>query len=585
MRAGSGAAFSVEIEGEERLVVVYEVDRHAEALGEIAEAVRRAVAEEHEALVHEVVLVPQGGVPKTTSGKIQRRGCRELYLAGELHPLGSSRLEAAAEPEPAEGPLRDALLAAPGPQRMPIAERWLARAFARIARVDSRRLDPERPLTGFGLDSLVAVELKNAVEDEVGVALPIAGLLEGMSLREAALRIVDPAVAGTPDEVEIVPGPAAGEHPLSWGQRSLWFLHRLAPESAAYNIAGAARLAPGTDRAALARALQLLVDRHPGLRATFAATPEGPVQRIAERADVALLQEDARGWSEEELLARLRQEAFRPFDLERGPVFRAALFEREEGDRLALAVHHVAADFWSLAVMARELGALYRDGEAAGLPEPALHYTDFARWQERRLEGPWGEALWEHWRQRLAGSPPLDLATDRPRPPAQTFRGAEARLRLGRERTDRLQALAAAHGSTLFVALLAAWQALLGRHTARTTSWSAPPPRGARPRVSAAGSPGWSATSSIWWRCAPISRGTPPSQSCWSAPAARRSTPWSTRTSRSLASPSGCSRSATPAGRRWRRRCWRCRSRRRRSWRRSPPSRSARRGCGSISAG
>jgi len=482
VRAGSGAAFSVEIEGEERLVVVYEVDRHAEALGEIAEAVRRAVAEEHEALVHEVVLVPQGGVPKTTSGKIQRRGCRELYLAGELHPLGSSRLEAAAEPEPFEGPLRDTLLAAPGPQRMPIAERWLARAFARIARIDSRRLDPERPLTGFGLDSLVAVELKNAVEDEVGVALPIAGLLEGMSLREAALRIVDPAVAGTPDEVEIVPGPAAGEHPLSWGQRSLWFLHRLAPESAAYNIAGAARLAPGTDRAALARALQLLVDRHPGLRATFAATPEGPVQRIAERADIALLQEDARGWSEEELLARLRQEAFRPFDLERGPVFRAALFEREEGDRLALAVHHVAADFWSLAVMAREMGALYRDGEAAGLPEPALHYTDFARWQERRLEGPWGEALWEHWRQRLAGSPPLDLATDRPRPPAQTFHGAEARLRLGRERTDRLQALAAAHGSTLFVALLAAWQALLGRHTAQddflvgspTTGRSAP---------------------------------------------------------------------------------------------------------------
>ncbi|HSU81101.1 MAG TPA: amino acid adenylation domain-containing protein, partial [Thermoanaerobaculia bacterium] len=295
----------------------------------------------------------------------------------------------------------------------------------------------------------------------------IAGLLEGMSLREAALRIVDPAVAGTPEETEIVPGPAAGEHPLSWGQRSLWFLHRLAPESAAYNIAGAALLAPGTGRAALARALQLLVDRHPGLRATFAATPEGPVQRIPERADVALIQEDARGWSEGELLARLRQEAFRPFDLQRGPVFRAALFEREEGDRLVVAVHHVAADFWSLAVLARELGALYTDGDNAGLPAPALHYTDFARWQERRLEGPWGEGLWEHWRQRLAGAPPLDLATDRPRPPAQTFHGAERRMRLGRDVAEGLQALAAAQGSTLFVALLAAWEALLGRHASQ----------------------------------------------------------------------------------------------------------------------
>ncbi|HEX4498685.1 MAG TPA: AMP-binding protein, partial [Thermoanaerobaculia bacterium] len=328
LRAGSGAAFSVETEGEERLVVVYEVDRHAEAFPEIAEAVRRAVAEEHEAVVHEVVLVPQGGVPKTTSGKIQRRACRDLYLAAELHPLGSSRLEAAAEPEPTEGPLRDALLAAAAPDRMALVERWLARAFARLARVDAKRLDPERPLTGFGLDSLVAVELKNAVEDEVGVALPIAGLLEGMSLREAALRIVDPVVEGATEALEIVAGPAAGEHPLSWGQRSLWFLHRLAPESAAYNIAGAGRLAPGTDRAALARALQALVDRHPGLRATFAATPEGPVQRIPERADLALIHEDARGWSDAELLARLQGEAFRPFDLEQGPVFRAALFER-----------------------------------------------------------------------------------------------------------------------------------------------------------------------------------------------------------------------------------------------------------------
>src|SRR5206468_233951 len=210
LRAGSGAAFPVEIDGEERLVVVYEVDRHAGDLAGIAEAVRRAVAEEHEALVHEVVLVAQGGVPKTTSGKIQRRGCRDLYLSNELPVTGSSRLDAAAEPEPAEGPLREALLAAPAGERIALAERWLARAFARLARVDWRKIDPERPLTGFGLDSLVAVELKNAVEDEVGTALSIAGLLEGMSLREAALRIVDPAVAGSSRETEIVPGPAVG---------------------------------------------------------------------------------------------------------------------------------------------------------------------------------------------------------------------------------------------------------------------------------------------------------------------------------------------------------------------------------------
>ncbi|HSG39484.1 MAG TPA: amino acid adenylation domain-containing protein, partial [Thermoanaerobaculia bacterium] len=463
LRGVVGAAFSVDAAGEERMVVVHEVDRHAGGLDDVAEAVRRAVAEEHEALVHEVVLVPQGGVPRTTSGKIQRRGCRELYLAGELHALGRSRLDGAAEPETSEGPLRDALLAAPAGERQQLTERWLLRTFARLAKVDAARVDPEKPLSGLGMDSLVAVELKNAVEDEVGVPLSIAGLLEGMSIREAALRIVEAEPAA--EETGLAQGPASGDFPLSWGQRSLWFLHRLAPESAAYNIAGAARLVGATDPQRLRQALQALVDRHPGLRATFASTPDGPVQRIPERVEAVFRREDAREWSEEDLARAMREEAFRPFDLERGPVFRAALFEREDGDRLVLAVHHVVADFWSLAVMARELGATYRDGEAAGLPAPAIHYTDFARWQERRLEGPWGEDLWAHWRDRLAAAPPLDLPTDRPRPAVQGFRGATLGLRLGANAAARLRAVAEERGCTPFVALAAAWAALLARHT------------------------------------------------------------------------------------------------------------------------
>ncbi|HEV2844920.1 MAG TPA: amino acid adenylation domain-containing protein, partial [Thermoanaerobaculia bacterium] len=488
LRGVVGAAFSVEAAGEERLVVVHEVDRHAAGLDEVAEAVRRAVAEEHEALVHEVVLVPQGGVPRTTSGKIQRRGCRELYLSGGLNALSRSRLDGMAELEAAEGPLRDALLAAPAGERLDLTERWLRRTFARLAKVDGSRIDPEKPLSGFGMDSLVAVELKNAVEDEAGVALPISGLLEGMSLREAALRILEPVPVA--EEPELAQGPAVGDFPLSWGQRSLWFLHRLAPESAAYNIAGAARLEGAADPERLRRALQALVDRHPGLRATFVSTSEGPVQRISERAEAAFLREDARVWSEDELRRRMREEAFRPFDLERGPVFRAALFEREDGARLVLAVHHVAADFWSLAVMARELGAFYRDGEAAGLPAPVLHYTDFARWQERRLEGPWGEDLWAHWRHRLAGAPPLDLPADRPRPAAQGVRGAALGRRLGSGVTARLHSVAGERGCTLFMTLAAAWSALLARHPGQEDFLVGTPTAG-RPHARLAGVVGY----------------------------------------------------------------------------------------------
>ncbi|HKV13291.1 MAG TPA: AMP-binding protein, partial [Thermoanaerobaculia bacterium] len=262
LRAGGGAAFAVDLDGEERLVIVHEVDRHARAgLGaeRIAAAVRQRVAEEHEVSVAEVVLIGPETLPRTSSGKVRRRACRDLYLEGGLRVLGASRLSSAVAGEE------------------PQSEDWLRRAFAAAARVDSARVDPDLPLSASGLDSLAAVELKQAVEEATGVSLPLADLLEGMTLRELEQRVIGREVAAAP--LSRGTGEAVGEHPLSWNQRSLWFLHRLAPESPAYNIAGAARLESASPEA-LARAFQALVDRHPMLRATFA---EGPVQRVAER--------------------------------------------------------------------------------------------------------------------------------------------------------------------------------------------------------------------------------------------------------------------------------------------------------------
>src|SRR6202035_5448067 len=121
-----------------------------------------------------------------------------------------------------------------------------------------------------------------------------------------------------------------------------------------------------------------------------------------------------------EIRQRLHTEAFRPFDLAAGPLLRAALLQRESEAFLVLAVHHIAADFWSMTVLARELGTLAA-GEAP--PPPAALYTDFARRQQQILESPVGERLWEHWRERLAGTPPLELPTDRPRRPVQILLG------------------------------------------------------------------------------------------------------------------------------------------------------------------
>ncbi len=459
LRAGGGAAFAVETDGgagEERLVIVHEVERRAVAgldagkAEAIAAAVRQAIAGEHEVSVAEVVLIRPETLPRTSSGKVRRRACRDLYLQEGLRILGASRLSTISEDVAADEGSPD----------------WLRLAFAAAARIDPERIDADLPLSALGLDSLAAVELKQTLEETAGVSLPLSDLLEGMTLRELERRVASqdphhpgPLLPTTPSPSPGEEGEQPGEHPLSWNQRSLWFLHCLAPESSAYNIAGAARLGSVSSQA-LGRALQGLVDRHPMLRATFAETPGGPVQRVAERGEAAFEIVDAAGWSDAEVEARLHAAAYRPFDLGAGPLLRAVLLRRGGEAFLALAVHHVAADFWSMAVLARELGVLVA-GET--LPPPAALYTDFARRQERMLEGPEGERLWKHWRERLAGVPQLDLPTDRPRGPVRSLRGGALTLPPSPERSEAVHRLAATHGSTPFVALLAAWQAVLSR--------------------------------------------------------------------------------------------------------------------------
>ena len=447
LRPGGGAAFSVDVMGEERLVVVQEVERRRRSgLEELSEAVRRAVAEEHEVQVHEVVLVRAGTVPKTSSGKVQRRLCREHYLNGELQVLGRS---AVAAPRADSGPVltREALAGLDPEERRAVLERWLRERAAAAMGVAAEEIDPERPLTAFGLDSLAAMELKGSAEAALGVTLPLADLLEGAGTARLAGLLLQA------EPVEAPRVPSGEEHGrLSYGQKALWFLHRLAPEGGAYNIAVAAR-ARGLDPERLLQALTTLAARHPALRTVFPAEGDEPVRKVLDdRPEIDFATGE---WTAEE--------AYRPFDLERGPLLRVRVFEREDGEQeLLFAVHHIVADFASLAIMAKEMA---RKLNAPALPDLPWTYADFVLRQEEELSGPRGERLWERWRETLAGVPDLDLPTDRPRPPVQTWSGGARALELPPDLADGVRALAAEHGATLFMALLAAFQAQLGRYS------------------------------------------------------------------------------------------------------------------------
>ena len=258
--------------------------------------------------------------------------------------------------------------------------------------------------------------------------------------------------------------------PLSYNQQGIWFLYQLAPESMVYNVNFAARIRSDLDISALRRSFQALVDRHPALRTTFSVRSGKPAQRVHQQLAVHFVETDASTWDDEVLKTRLLEEAYRPFDLERGPILRVNLFTCSAKDHvLLLVVHHIVIDFWSLALLLTELNVLYpaeKAGVKALLPALDSQYTDYVRWQAEMLAGPEGERLWAYWRQQLAGHLPLlELPTDRPRPSVPTYRGASYDFHLNDRLSWRLKALAKAQGATLYMVLLAAFQVILHHHT------------------------------------------------------------------------------------------------------------------------
>jgi amino acid adenylation domain-containing protein len=262
--------------------------------------------------------------------------------------------------------------------------------------------------------------------------------------------------------------------PLSFAQQRLWFLHRLEPDSAFYNIPLAMRLSGSLHVAALQRALDALVARHESLRTTFTVVDGEPAQVVGTAEPVDLSVVDLSGSSAITLASDaerlIEEEAWRAFDLERGPVCRMRLFRLEPDEHvLVLVMHHIVGDGWSVSVLFRELNCLYNAfaaGEPSPLPEPSLQYADFAVWQREWLSDEVMKGQLAYWRNRLADAPTaLELPTDYTRPALRTSRGAVVSDQLSCELLDDLRALSRQEGVTLFMTLLAALKVVLARHT------------------------------------------------------------------------------------------------------------------------
>ncbi len=312
----------------------------------------------------------------------------------------------------------------------------------------------------LGGRSLLAIEILARVRNAFGVELPPRTLFESPTVAALAAAVQK---AGA-DEGPVLIHAEHEAAPASFAQQRLWFLDRLEPGSPVYNLPARVRLQGPLDPGTLRRSLTAILERHEALRTTFAAKDGEPVQVIHPPREAELPVVSLSGFDdpmrEAERIGAL--DAQTPFDLEREPLLRATLLRLGPDDHILLVtVHHIVWDGWSLNVFIRELSALYRGRPLPGL---AVQYADYSDWQRRRLQGESLERHLSYWKERLAGAPAaLDLPTDRPRPPFQTWRGASERLEIDARTTAAVRELARREGSSVFMTLLAAFAAVLAR--------------------------------------------------------------------------------------------------------------------------
>ncbi len=436
------------------------------------------------------LFVPVEAIPLTAHGKADHRALATLAETSAIGPLD------------AYVPPRTA------------TEELLAGLYAQVLEApEGTRVGAEGHFFDLGGHSLLAMRLVARIAEVLEVELPLGELFEHPRVSELAGRL-DQLAFGAADwrstPIELLERAAGAEMlleaPLSFAQQRLWFLDRLEPGNAFYNIATALELRPTAETGgtlslrAFVAAVDELAHRHEILRTTYTTVSGQPRQRVhawesrprrcsSRSVDLSKLI-DLRALdcatAEEQQQRLLQRESRRPFDLAHGPVVRALLLCRDDRHTLLLTLHHIAGDGWSMGVLVRDFSACYRalleqngtqdreqDSESlAGQkdgPRPLplqplpLQYADYAHWQRQRLDTEQLTAGVDWWRQQLEGLPShLDLPTDRPRPAVQSYRGAALPLRLD-DLSEPLHELARQQGVTLFMVLLAAYQLLLGK--------------------------------------------------------------------------------------------------------------------------
>ncbi|MFM8892100.1 MAG: amino acid adenylation domain-containing protein, partial [Planctomycetia bacterium] len=388
----------------------------------------------------------------------------------------------------AQGPAEvspETIRSASAAERPGLVEAVVRGKVAGLLGIPAAELDADRPLLALGLDSLMAVELRNWVENQLGIGLPISSLMRSGGVAAltasicAALDTTRSTAADGPTDTEA--GATASKRtaaeeafPMSAGQRALWYAYRRDPAGSSYNVFLPTRVRSPLDVEALKATMELVVARHSALRTTFSDASGRLLQRVHAALPPEFILTDASGSDVESVRAAMLADAERPFDLERGPLVRMSVARLAADDWVVLATtHHIVVDFWSLILILDEVGRIYPSLAAGGepdLPPAADNYAEFVRRQEALLAGDRGAELERYWTTQLAGLPTvLELPTDRVRPKSFTGRADSVPIAVPADTVAAIGRLAAARGVTPVAVVLAAVQVLVARTSGRSS--------------------------------------------------------------------------------------------------------------------
>lgn len=449
LRPGGSAAFAIDTNGEERLALVLELNfREKPDFDEVIGDICSGIAREHELNVYSVALIRAGTIPKTSSGKIRRAETRKFFLEGKLETVATRTFGRADEFVIAHDEFLDAA---------ETIRCWIC-TFAGV-----ETFDPTRDLLSLGFDSLMRVRLRHAIERRFGVEV----FIDSESTLRSIVAEVECRGCSSEQRAQCDVHERPDQFEPTMNQKALWFHQELGPRSSAYNVAHATRLRGALDAAALQRALDRLVRRHASLRMRFVTEDGQRFTEIQSNARVLIEDQNARAWDKRKLEREIAARAQQAFDLSTAPLLRVSLFTSSESAALLIVAHHLALDGWSLDLFLRELNELYQDetGSGACALESAADYRDFCAWEKDYFASNQAERDRAYWLEALPGElPKLELPKEASSTRAK-HKGGTHFFEIAPELTEKLKRLALDERGTFYVLMLAAYNALLFRHT------------------------------------------------------------------------------------------------------------------------